>query len=98
MAKKDNKNHENDNQNDQSATQSNEDTTSVYDTTPEKDPGSADPHEEVTPGNVQAPPDDEAKLKQDNVLNAEHIEKGFPANEVPRTDEEKKQMEQEELI
>lgn len=77
---------------------STENTESPYIPTPELDPNSADPNEEVTPGNVQAPIDDEDKLRQDNVLAADHVEKGFPANEIPRTDEEKKRMKDAGLV
>ena len=69
-----------------------------YIPTPVLDPNSADSSEEVTPGNVQAPLNDDDKLKQDNVLAAEHIEKGYPADMVPRTEEERRRMEDEGLI
>lgn len=74
------------------------DNESPYIPTPELDPSSADPDEEVTPGNVQAPVDDEDKLKQDNVLNAQHVEQGYPANMIPRTDEERERMKKDGLI
>ena len=79
-------------------TNTTENTDSPYVPTPELDPNSANPDEEVTPGNVQAPFDEEDKLRQDNVLNADHIEKGFPANDIPRTDDEKKRMEEAGII
>lgn len=79
-------------------TSDNTDNESPYIPTPELHPEDFDPDEEVTPKNVQAPIDDEDKLKQDNVLQADHIRLGFPANEVPRTDEERKAMEEAGLI
>lgn len=70
---------------------------SPYEAGHEIDP-TVNPDEEVTPKNVQAPVDDEDKIHQDDVLAADHVRLGYPANMVPRTDEERRRMEEDGLI
>lgn len=62
------------------------------------DPNRADPDEEVTPRNIQTPVSDADKDKQNDVLAADHVRAGYPANMEPRTSEERERMEDEGLI
>lgn len=98
MADKDTKNAPKNDTGTTNGPESEKDTTSIYDDRPEKDPTATSPDEEVTPHNAQAPVSDEDKLKQDNILTAQHVEQGYPANMIPRTAEERQRMRDEGLI
>jgi hypothetical protein len=61
-------------------------------------PDEVDPDEEVTPKNVQTPISDEDKDRQNAVLRADHNRVGYPADMEPRSEDERKRMEEDGLI